>query len=476
MNSLKNTYFYNMLERQLKDQKDVIIKKEERLGLVLFYQEQLCNINMFNMDYIELIRNEYPKPLDQIIIGVCKEYKKEHNLFLDGLLQIIFSGLLVIYDNNKHLFYILDISQSPSRSTSDSLAEPDDIIGSRDGFVENYKTNIALLRTRLKSSNLEIDEFCIGRRSKTYVGLLSINDIHDQSKRKRIKREFEKIDIDAVTNIFDITESIQGRRMLPSYQYSGSPDLATRHLLDGQFIVIIDRVPTVMIIPPTFSLFTRQVIDNMNVKYFSFIERAFVLMSLIASTVFLGLFTSFLTYQSDSMSLLVLGTFRITQKGVIFPIYVEILFVLLLFELYYMVGFRSPKVTISSTIVLVGGIIIGQNTIASGLAGVMVMTFTALIFLTTFTVTSNIPLIMWISVVRITLLLASIYLGLFGLMIGVIVILSRLYKENSFGVGFFEPFLPFDFNGVKYFFTPQSKKHNKKRPEELNVLDKKMKV
>lgn len=90
--------------------------------------------------------------------------------------------------------------------------------------------------------------------------------------------------------------------------------------------------------------------------------------------------TCFLTYQSDSLSLSMLLRIKVTEEEVFFPIYIEMFFVLFLFELYYIVSFKSPKLTLSSMVVLVGGIIIGQNTIESGMVSVFVMTCVALCF------------------------------------------------------------------------------------------------
>ena len=115
-------------------------------------------------------------------------------------------------------------------------------------------------------------------------------------------------------------------------------------------------------------------IDNFNNPIFNFVERGFILFAFFVSTIFLGLLCSFTTYQADSLSLRALSILKVTQKGVIFPIFFEILIVLALFEFFYFICFRQPKTTISSTVVLIGGLIIGENLVSTGIAGMFIIT------------------------------------------------------------------------------------------------------
>ncbi len=468
--SYKKTY--EKITGYLKSQKDVIIVTDEELELTLIYQEQGCDIATFNKDYIENIRADRNKTLDQIILGVCKKYVPVNpDKIIDEILQALFSGLLVVYSKKEEIFYYFDLSKVQSRHTEESTSEPSSSYRSKDGFVENYKDNIMLLRTRMKSSNLVIDEYYIGERSKTRVGLLSIKDIHNEEIKQSIIKELENIKIDAVLQHEDISNSFQKDKKLPVFMYVGSPDLAAYHLLEGQFIILIDRIPSVMVMPTTFSFYTKLRIDSVNIKGFAVLERIFILFSLIASTLFLSLLCSFLTYQSDSLSLSILSTFKISQKGVIFPLYYEIFFVLLVFEVYYYIIYRSAKITMSSMIVLIGGVLIGQNAIEAGLTGVLILTLTAIAFLATFIVSSNVTLSMSISVVRIFMVVMSIFYGMFGFTIGLIAILYMMYTEETCDVPFFYPFMPINFKEIKEYFISPSDNKISKRSKALNVTD-----
>ena len=450
-----------MLER-LKNNKDVIYKITDS-NCDICYQEHLCNILEFMKDFYPRLNNLKDEKPSNIFPGVCKEIDSDEDL----IVQLVFSGLMIIYRNG--VFYSIDLSKAPSRTTSDSIAEPDNIMGARDGFVENIKENIALIRTRVKDDKLCIDIVNVGRRSKTIINLLSISDIHNEDIKKKILNKLNSIDIDAIISIEDLMAYFQGNNIFPSYHYIGNPDTAVRRLYDGEFMLVIDRICVVVMLPTTLAYASRLKIDGINIPYFVGLERMFVLISAIVSIFMCGVFCSFVTVQKDSLSLMVLSTLKVTQTGVYLPIFIEILIILGLFELYYLIGFRQARFTVSSTVVLIGGLIIGQNLISSGVAGVFIMTITAICYLMSFIVSSNVNTIVAISMCRLLVLIASLIYGLFGVVIVSIMLGCYLYKQQTFGIPYFYPFAPFDEVGIKHFFIPSSGLKNNKRSKLLNV-------
>ena len=451
--------------KKLKNNSDVIYK-ETKGNCVICYQEQLCNILEFMKDFYPRIETHIKSDLDDLFPGICKKIEPNYE-FIE---QLVFSGLLVAYRNFQ--YYAFDISRAPSRAISDSITEAESAFQARDGFVENFKDNIALIRTRVRDSRLNIKNIMVGRRSKTNISILSINDIHNKEIVNSVIKEIEKIDIDAIISMDDITSYIQKGKLFPTYQYVGSPDLACKRLYNGEIVIVIDRVSCVLVLPVTLSISSRLSIDNLNIPIFSLFERSFILLAFLISILFLGLLISFTTYQSDSLSLRWLSILKVTQKGVVFPIFYEVAIIIALFELFYLIGFRQSKFTISSTVVLIGGLIIGENLVTSGVTGVFIMTFTAITFLMTFVVSSNVTILMSISVVRILIMISSFYLGLYGVILAAILLVYLMYRQTTFGVHYFYPFIPFDVSGIKKFFTSSSSLKNNTRDEPLKVKNK----
>ncbi len=454
-----------MLEK-LKTNTDVIYK-ETKANCLICYQEHLCNILEFMKDFYPRLLENLNGDLDEIFPGICKKIDNDE----DAIIQLVFCGLLICRRNNQ--YYVFDLSKSPSRPTGDSLAEPDNVFGSRDGFVENFKENIALIRTRVKDDKLHIDTLSIGRRSKTIVSVLSIKDIHNDEIRENLLKQLNEIDIDAIICIEDLMAYFQKKHLFPTFHYVGTPDTACRRLYNGEFVIVIDRICIVLCLPTTLAYTSRLKIDALNMPLFSFLEHGFVLLSAVLSIFFCGLLASFSTIQMDSLSLTVLSTLKISQMGIYLPIFIEIVIVLGMFELYYLIGFRQSKFTVSSTIVLIGGLIVGQNLISSGIAGVFIMTATAICFLLSFVVSSNVTNIISISIARLFILFSSLLYGLFGVVITSIILACYLYNQKTLGVRYFYPFLPFDIRGIHKFFLSSADLKMKYRDKPLQVNNQK---
>ena len=450
-----------MLER-IKSNLDVIYKVT-KCNCEIYYQEHMCNILEFMKDFYPRLKIDLDEKPSELFPGICKEI----NCNEETIIQLIFSGLLIVTRNNK--FYSIDLSKAPTRTTSDSIAEPDNIMGARDGFVENIKDNISLIRTRVKDDKLNIENVIIGRRSKTMVSLLSIDDIHNKSIKERILIKLNSIDIDAIISIDDLMAYFQQKNIFPSYHYIGNPDTAVRRLYDGEFLIVVDRLCVVIMLPTTLAFTSRLKIDGINIPGFVSIERMFILLGTFVSIFMCGIFCSFITEQKDSLSLMVLSTLKVTQTGVYLPIFIEILIILGLFELYYLIGFRQAKFTVSSTIVLIGGLIIGQNLISSGIAGVFIMTVTAICYLMSFVVSSNVNTIVSISICRLLILFSSLIYGLFGVIVVTILLGCYLYKQETLGVPYFYPFAPFDEKGIFNFFIASTSLENDRRSKLLKV-------
>ena len=467
MKFISNKVFYEDLRNNLSKDVDVIISDNKELEITIFFQEQICDVSTFVKDFLPQLR-EFPKlDASEILTGVARVV----DINTQDVYQIIFNGLMLLFDHKRERFFLLDISKSLRRATGDSNVEPQNIIGARDGFTENYKDNISLLRGRLKNSNVLIKEFKIGRRSKTWVGIIYIEDIHNKEMLDELSDKLEEIDIDALITVNDLLPYLSKRYIFPVCNYIGLPDIASSKLLDGEFLILIDRIPTVLALPTSLADFMEERVDYLENKPSRFIQRLTVLLCFFLSTVFLGLFLSVLTYQIDLLSLPLLSTFSVTQKGAIFPIFIEIGFVLFLFELYYFVGFRSSEKTLSSTIVLIGGLIIGQNLIDSGLVGVLVITITALCFLSSFAVTNNLHFIFGISIIRWMFLLSALFFGVYGVTLTFIVLSVFFSKQSFLGEHLLHPFIPFNYEGFLDFFRARANKKRRKRNTSLNLTD-----
>lgn len=437
-------------------------------GYIMLYQNDSFNIALFNREYLPKVL-EKKKSFIELFPGTVKKIEE------DKIYELLYTGMMIIYAEDTKEYYMFDLISRDTRKTSDSLQEPESITGPRDGFVENIRTNICLIRQRIKDNSLVIEEKSLGRRSKTKINILSIADITNKSFINEVKYYLNQIDTDAILSLEDVTTVFQKNCIMPQYLYVGVPDIASRRLLDGEIIILIDNIPSAICLPNTISSFLRNRVEQVNIPMYSLFERFFLYLSIFIAVFFLPIMACFLTYQTDSLSLSMLLRIKFTNQEVFFPIYIEIFFVLFLFELYYIVSLKSPKLTLSSMVVLVGGIIIGQNTIESGMVSDFVMNCVALCFLATFTISSNVTFVMSLSLLRIMLLISTIFLGMFGFTISTFYLICKIAEESTFHIDFLYPFIPFDKKGIKKVILYDSSKSLVERPIPFNPKNRRKK-
>lgn len=181
----------------------------------------------------------------------------------ENISRILFEGKLILMFPEYKRGYTVDIAQLPTRSVEQSNTEMT-IRGGRDGFVEEISTNVGLIRKRLKTSSLSYDEFIIGERTQTKVGLLYLKDVASQDVINQVQIKLKEIKIDGVVSCAQIEDFITSNQfsIFPLVEYTGRPDYAVNCLLYGRFILLVEGSPTATIAPVSFPFFVNTAEDQ----------------------------------------------------------------------------------------------------------------------------------------------------------------------------------------------------------------------
>jgi spore germination protein KA len=125
------------------------------------------------------------------------------------------------------------------------------IRGPREGFNENVKSNIALIRQRLKSPDLVLEDQEIGKYSKTKVTLCYIKTIASNEVLERIKERLEKIDIDGIIDSSYIESYLEEHKKSIFKQVGSSerPDVVVAKILEGRIAILVSGSPVVLTVP-----------------------------------------------------------------------------------------------------------------------------------------------------------------------------------------------------------------------------------
>lgn len=472
-------------ERTLKEHfaqcKDVVIMpatiySDERkpLSLIFVYCEELCDSKLlkeFIFPTITRMGQQYP------LYSVTDiEKYKQMPLHLIGksistqqLDFLIFNGDLIIYFVEAGAMYSISLANPPNRNPEEPNTEMS-IRGPKDGFIEEVAKNVALVRKRLRTSSLHVEQVLVGKRSRTKVDLLYIKDIINQETIDELKRRLSTINIDALTGTNQLEELLSEKyvSLFPVFAYSGRPDFVVNALLSGRFAIFVDGSPTALIGPANLTFLLNTSEDNSTSFIFVTFQRIIRLIGISVAVFLPGLWVAIVTYHQDQLPFTLLATVVLSRQGVPLPVPLEAFIMISLFEIFKEAGMRLPM-AIGQTFSVVGGLIIGQAAINAGLSGPSTLVVMATSVIATFTLVNQ-SLAGTVSILRYIVLAASSMLGLFGFIASMFFILIYVANLTSFGVPYLAPISPVTGDIWKVVITSGWKRF-KRRPKMLKTND-----
>ncbi|MDG4657208.1 spore germination protein [Ectobacillus antri] len=358
---------------------------------------------------------------------------------VDELSDLLFTGNVIFHVNETLLS--IRAADFPKRKPEESALESS-IRGPKDGFVEDIKTNISLIRRRLNTPSLCLEKYTIGKRSKTKVVLMYIEDVIDERILNEIRSRLNKVELDILTSIYELESYVQDRpfSVFPSMSYTGRPDFIVDALNQGRFALIVDGNPTVTFAPVHILLETKSPEDAYSSYSYVSLERLIRFLGLIISTFLPGLWIAFSSFNIEQIPYTLVATISISRFGLPLSSPLEMFIILMLFELFDEAGIRLPR-AIGQTISVLGGLIVGDAAIRAGITSPTMLVVAAITYISSFTLV-NPSLSSGITLIRFCILLLSTFLGLFGVVIGYILTVIYLSTISSFGTSYLESVAP----------------------------------
>lgn len=406
---------------------------------------------------------------DSILEGLKLPSLSTINQQEDAITDVFAGNLLIDFGITGTLFTV-DISKRPERKPSDSRAEST-ILGPRDDFIEDIHVNVSLIRKRLRTTSLIFEEFTIGKRAKTKLSLLYIDDIVNKDTLNQIRNKLNSISVDGLSSGTQLEELMNPTpyTFFPRHKYTGKPDFAVQTLLSGRFVILIDGVSTGYITPVNFHILFKTSEDREISYIYSSLERLLRVFGLVISILLPGIWIALTTYHQDQLPLALLATVVETRKGVPFPAPLEAFGMLLLFDVFREAGVRLPM-AIGQILSVVGGLIIGDAAISSGLTSPSMLVIIALSTIATFTLIDQ-SLVGAVSIIRIASLVMASLLGFYGVMLSFYLLLCYIGNIKIFGVYYLDGINQFNYGTFLKTFFRLPASLMKSRPEDLNLND-----
>ena len=333
-----------------------------------------------------------------------------------------------------------------------AIKEPDSeksIRGSREGFTDSIKMNTALIRKRLRSTRVRVKELEQGVRSHTKVDMVYMQDLANPMVLEEIQKRLEAYEIDGVLDS-GVIEQLAERKWyspFPQFQTTQRPDRAALAVMEGRVVVLSDNSPVALILPTDFNSFIKTSDDYYNRFEEATFARILRYFAVFFSMALPGLYLAVTNFHTQILPTPLLLSFWEARIGVPFPAALEVILMELSFELLREAGVRLPG-AMGNTIGIGGGLIIGQAAVDANIVSPIVVIVVAFTALCSFSI-PNEEFAFSFRILKFFLIIMSAWLGFFGLLVGLLVILIHLSRLKSFGIPYLMPFVGADLSGYE---------------------------
>lgn len=403
-------------------------------------------------------------PLEQLMLPGLQQITDLHEA-----LEQVFRGNCVMALQHSQTFWRLQTAKQPNRQPEETRLEVM-VKGPRDNFIEDVTTNIALVRKRLPTNALAVEKLVLGARSKTNIAILYFQDIADEKILKEMKQELQSIETDVIFSGELLMEDVSKNMFaVPRYEYTGRPDFVVQALARGRYAVFVEGSAYAMLTPINFMFLLKSGEDNEYPVLYSSFQRILRVIGLLVGLLLPAFWLALTTFHQNQLPLHLLATVVQANTGLPLPSAIEMLLMLLFFELFREAGLRLPSV-IGGTISVVGGLIIGDAAIRAGITSPAMVVVIALSTIATFTLVNQ-SLVGLVSLLRITFIGITAIFGLFGFFSSLYMTILFLAHIKIFGVPYVNVAADLSIkNIVKTFFRLNHDRY-KKRPEALKPKD-----
>jgi spore germination protein KA len=469
------------IKNRLGNPTDLIIREfefelEQKVTATLVFLEEMNDTQLLSEFILDpLMKLTSEKQSSPVPVEHALHYIKQNALALgrvldieteEELLEALLAGLsvLLVEGNTKGLK--MGTNGGKMRNIEEPTSEVV-IRGPKEAFTESMKTNISLIRRKVRSPDLRVEKFVVGDITRTDLAIVYMDNIVNPLIVKEIKERIDQVKTDGLLETGQLEEFIQDETVtvFPQLMSTERPDVVIGNILEGRVGIIVNGTPFSLIAPTQFIQFFQSSEDYyMRYDISTFLRMlrfAVFIISLIAPSIYIAL-TTF--HQAMIPTTLLFGI-AAQREGVPFPAIAEALVMEITFEILREAGIRMPR-AVGVAVSIVGALVLGQAAVQAGLvspAMVIVVGITAVasFAIPSFAVATSARLL------RFPLMIISSVFGFYGLTLALIVIVAHLTSLRSFGIPYLSPFAPIQTQDLKdsLFRFPVS--HLFKRPEEL---------
>ena len=442
------------LKYETNEMNDIIyrFKKIGKSRVCIIYNEPLVSsdkISDFIIRSLTSIDNKKvsTKNILTILENDISNFKVKTFNTYEKLCFYMHAGFTVVIIDGENKGLALE-TRADIRRSIDTPSTENTVRGSKDSFIEDYQTNLGLIKKRIKTNNLWIYDTNIGKNTQTQIAILSINGITKKSLVNEVIKKMKNINIDGILSS-DIVKNLidDNNNPMPTILTTERPDTVAKALLDGKVAIVLDNSPYVLIVPAMLNDFFKTSEDIYGKSLNVSITRVLKYLSFFIALLGPAFYIALITYNQEMIPTELLVNFATQRDGVPFPAFFEAFIMMIAFEILRESDLRTPSFT-GSALSIVGALILGEAAVNAGIVSpimIIVIAITSICSLP-FSEPDLINALRWY---RFIFMIGATILGMVGVLIAFIYFLIKLCSLESFGKPYLIPYAPTSFSELK---------------------------
>lgn len=393
-----------------------------------------------------------PDKMPEDMHGLSKQFTPYVEVEIEDrcgvLVDSLLSGMFLLLLDGYEKALVIDSRTYPSRGVEEP--EKDKVLrGSKDGFVETIVFNTALIRRRIRNSDLHMEMLNAGKSSKTDIVLCYMKDRVDEDFLTAVRRKIQSIQVDALTmNQESLAECLYQRKWynpLPKFKYTERPDAAAAQVLEGNIVILVDNSPSAMILPVTIF----DVLEEADDYYFPPITGTYLRVTRFLIAILTYVLTpTFLLLVNNEGWIPDSFSFIMLKEEPNIPLIWQFLILELAIDGLKLAAVNTPNM-LSTPLSVMAALVLGEFSVNSGWFSPEVMLYMAFVAIANYT-QSNYELGYALKFLRILSLLLTQWFGLWGYLGGyVIAVLAVCCNRTVSHRSYIYPLVPFDWKNLK---------------------------
>lgn len=398
--------------------------------------------------FMDLTPDEMPQDMHEISKQFTPYVEVDIEDQFDTMIHSLLSGMFILLIDGFSKALLIDSRSYPARGVEEP--EKDKVLrGSKDGFVETVVFNTALIRRRIRSTELHMEMLNAGESSRTDIVLCYMDKRVDHQFLEAVKRKINEISVDALTmNQESLAECLYQKKWynpFPKFKYTERPDTAAAQVLEGNIVILVDNSPSAMILPTTIF----DVVEEADDYYFPPITGTYLRITRLLISILTYILTpTFLMLVNHNEWVPESFSFILLKEEPNLPLIWQFLILELAIDGLKLAAVNTPNM-LSTPLSVLAALVLGEFSVNSGWFSSEVMLYMAFVAVANYT-QQNYELGYALKFMRIITLLLTQWLGLWGYIAGIVItVLSIACNKTVAKTSYIYPLIPFNWKDLK---------------------------